>query len=360
MRSARTLTVLAIAPILLAPKPLLGASGTGVFSPPRTVTSALQQMSARAGVVFVGHVLAIHLPTDFVGSAQDAAEGVVEIVFGVDIPIRVPTPQSQGNNQTSNQRPDQFVLREWSGLWTGGTPRYRVGQRLLVMLHTPNAAGLSSPLDGTDGLVPLTGGDSPPSSAAGSLQVDLRWIEAKLLRQPVVSTPGHVAPQPDPLPPTPHPPTEPIQTPHRLAGNNLKPRDRPVDERGTELRTELGTELSTDLGTEMAGIRLGAQPSERAEESFNGNSTGRFTTDASDPLAVQPRTASTLEPTSAPPGQQLVPLPRPRQPWAPAPPLASDRPTAALSDVLKLLLSSAEAEPAVTSSSSGDQANDPR
>jgi hypothetical protein len=81
----------------------------------QTVTDVLHQMSDRADIVFMGQVLAVHLPT-----GASAASGIVEIQFRVDQAIR------------GCKTGEPYVLREWGGLWVGGSRRYRVGQRLLV------------------------------------------------------------------------------------------------------------------------------------------------------------------------------------------------------------------------------------
>jgi hypothetical protein len=57
----------------------------------------------------------------------------------------------------------------------------------LMMLHAPNAAGLSSPVDGMDGAIPIVRGGSVPLGANSSARqappaVDLRWVGTKLLR----------------------------------------------------------------------------------------------------------------------------------------------------------------------------------
>lgn len=130
---------------------------------PQTVIDVLHQLSGRAEVVFAGQVEAIRRPN----------EGVVEVEFRVDEAIRgcaVGTP---------------YVLREWAGLWAGGAPRYRVGQRLLMLLHAPGAAGMSSPVGGLDGAVPIRQGGlvMPTGEIATPPQlpyVDLRWLGAKV------------------------------------------------------------------------------------------------------------------------------------------------------------------------------------
>jgi hypothetical protein len=128
-------------------------------------------MSDRADVIFMGQVLAVHLP-----EGGSPASGIVEIQFRVDQAIL-----GCKTGQT-------YVLREWGGLWVGGSGRYRVGQRMLMLLHAPSAGGMSSPVGGLDGAIPIrqsaTGAPlaenvAPPPSLPF---VDLRWLGARLPR----------------------------------------------------------------------------------------------------------------------------------------------------------------------------------
>jgi hypothetical protein len=147
---------------------LIGSLGYGQTAPvqaesPQTVIDVLHQLSDKADVIFAGQVLAIRHPN----------EGVVEVEFRVDQAIRgcaVGTP---------------YVLREWAGLWAGGAQRYRVGQSLLMLLHAPGAAGMSSPVGGLDGAIPIrqSGSVTPMGDIAAPPQppyVDLRWLGAKV------------------------------------------------------------------------------------------------------------------------------------------------------------------------------------
>jgi len=135
--------------------------------PPRTVEDALHRMSDEAGVIFAGQVIAVHRQS---GGAE--ASGVVEVEFRVDQAVRGCTAGAP------------YVLREWAGLWAGGVQRYRVGERLLMFLRTPSASGLSSPVDGMDGAVPIHGGSSPLVADSSTVQypvADLRWVGTQVL-----------------------------------------------------------------------------------------------------------------------------------------------------------------------------------
>jgi len=137
----------------------------------QTVTDVLHQMSDRADVIFMGQVLTVRLP-----EGASPASGIVEIQFRVDQAIR------------GCKTGEPYVLREWGGLWAGGSGRYRVGQRLLMLLHAPSSGGMSSPVGGLDGAIPirqsamgtpLEGNATPPPSLPF---VDLRWLGARLPR----------------------------------------------------------------------------------------------------------------------------------------------------------------------------------
>ncbi|MEO6815316.1 MAG: hypothetical protein ABI177_01340, partial [Edaphobacter sp.] len=134
----------------------------------QNVEDVLHQMSDRSDVIFVGQVVAIR-PHD--GDGMGA--GVVEVDFQVYQAIR-------------GCAGGAYALREWAGLWSGNANRYRVGQRLLMMLHAPGASGLSSPVGGLDGAIPIRGvADASPLATAAANPpapiVDLRWLGAKVL-----------------------------------------------------------------------------------------------------------------------------------------------------------------------------------
>jgi hypothetical protein len=190
------LLLAAIAKIALGQDPSQSTSTDGAMAsiPPSSIEDALQQMSSAAGVIFTGQVTAIRRI-----SGQGGASGLVEVDFLVTNAVR---------GCISGQT---YTLREWAGLWSDNSGRYRVGQRLLMMLRTPNTSGISSPVAGMDGAIPIRGVESAisPNSATpatmtgatvsatiatpGSFSpatapsapvdmVDLRWIGARTLR----------------------------------------------------------------------------------------------------------------------------------------------------------------------------------
>lgn len=144
------------------------ASGSGAVAAAQNVEDVLHAMSDRADVIFVGQVVAIR-PHD--GDGMGA--GFVEVDFEIDQAIRGCTG-------------GVYVMREWGGLWSGNAHRYQVGQRLLMMLHAPGASGMSSPVGGLDGAIPVRGvADASPMAAAESNapvpMADLRWLGAKVV-----------------------------------------------------------------------------------------------------------------------------------------------------------------------------------
>lgn len=131
------------------------------------------------------------------------AEGVVEVKFRVEQAVKGPAAGSV------------YTLREWAGLWSAmGGGQYRLGQRLLVFLYAPDARGMSSPVRGLDGAVPLRGvgvapGPDDLGSTAADWMVDLRWVQVQALKTyPSVAPPAGTGPVfPRPISPEPvHPP----------------------------------------------------------------------------------------------------------------------------------------------------------
>jgi hypothetical protein len=124
-----------------------------VAAPDVSVAAALRSLASRSGVVFEGRVTAIR-----------PVGGVVEIVFGVEQPIL-------------GDVGGIYTLREWGGLWAAGQRRYTVGERVAIFLHSPGAAGLSSPVDGMEGILPVV-----QVSADSEPLLDVRRLAARVLR----------------------------------------------------------------------------------------------------------------------------------------------------------------------------------
>jgi hypothetical protein len=144
---------------------------------PAGASAVLLDMASHAGVIFTGEVVAV--------TRSDAA-GFVDVRFHIDQAVR-------GCPKTG-----AYVLREWAGLWTGHPERYRVGQRFLMLLAARGAAGMSAPVGGMDGAIPLlASGAEPLANAAGvapaddgavaGYAVDLRWVQARVARSAVSS-----------------------------------------------------------------------------------------------------------------------------------------------------------------------------
>jgi len=148
----------------------------------------LQQMAALSGQIFLGHVVGIK----FLGNTQnnnisDWPDGsrIVEITFQAEDCV---------TGCVTNQL---VVLHEWASLWRGQPHRYTIGQQAVWMFYPPNAAGISSPVNGILGVLPVralalstTSVASPnPASAPETdqqnlqLNVDLRWLQTALLRK---------------------------------------------------------------------------------------------------------------------------------------------------------------------------------
>ena len=146
---------------------------------PQSASAALREMTQLAGVIFTGQVVDVRRVAGVGGET-----GVVEISFAVEEAIR---GVSGGI----------YTVREWAGLWPADDTPFLVGQRYLMLLHTPSAAGLSSPVGGMDGAIPIRGGRAAvaETATAGNSAtvdgrvVDLRWVGTQVV-QPVAYRSG--------------------------------------------------------------------------------------------------------------------------------------------------------------------------
>lgn len=122
-------------------------------APATSVAGVLRGLTARAGVVFVGQVQSVKPEGGVVVVTFQVQQAVLGVVGGT------------------------YVMRAWAGRWTGGQKRFQVGQRAMFFLHAPSAAGLSSPVDGMMGVVPVV----PMGGKAGAL-LDVRWLASRVGR----------------------------------------------------------------------------------------------------------------------------------------------------------------------------------
>lgn len=136
---------------LLAVSPLIAQT-----SPKDSIAAVLHSLTARAGSVFAGEVVAVR-----------PGGGVVEVEFRV-------------NRNLKGSNSGKVILREWAGLWAGVQPRYRVGERAVVFLHTPGVSQFSSAVDGMNGVLPITPDLAPGTVSA--LSVDVRRLVTTVAR----------------------------------------------------------------------------------------------------------------------------------------------------------------------------------
>ena len=139
-----------------------------------TLQAALRTMAEQADVVFLGTVESVTRVSGEPRGGGFGGSDSVEVRFRVEQAVRGVSGAS-------------YMMREWGGLWTGGERRYLVGERRLMLLHRPSALGLSSPVAGMEGAIPVRGNGARVSKASVTTakaqgNADLRWIAAKLVR----------------------------------------------------------------------------------------------------------------------------------------------------------------------------------
>jgi len=133
--SSLVLRILLASPLAIFPAFLFGQNRA--LSPVR-IPVEVQKIATRAGAIFSGRVVSIVAARP---ASPDRA-ATVTITFQVDNAIRgVKAGQA-------------YSFREWAGLWSAG-PRYRVGERLLLFLYAPSMLGLTSPVGGRSGMLPV-------------------------------------------------------------------------------------------------------------------------------------------------------------------------------------------------------------
>ena len=124
----------------------------GALTPQSSTGEVLAELVQAAGVIFAGEVYAIRMPE---GQANAGTSGglhstnpqVVEIEFRVDHGVR---GASVGG---------RFVLRESLEHWQQAKVQLALHERAILFLYPPDQAGLSSPVGGAVGVLPLKGID---------------------------------------------------------------------------------------------------------------------------------------------------------------------------------------------------------
>lgn len=96
-------------------------------------SAAFPQIVQAAGIIFSGLVTAVGH-----GGASGAEPASTTVTFQVQRAMR---GVSLGQSLT---------IREWAGLWASGE-RYRVGERVFLILYPPSKLGLTSPVAGNMG-----------------------------------------------------------------------------------------------------------------------------------------------------------------------------------------------------------------
>ena len=123
--------------------------------PQASITAELQSLAAGAQTIFVGQIISIQ-----------RRGGVVEVTFRVEQPV-------------AGAAGSTFTVREWAGMWPANFQRYTVGQRVLAFLRGASGAGLSSPVHGAEGLVPVVVQD-----VGAPRLLDVRRVAASVVRAP--------------------------------------------------------------------------------------------------------------------------------------------------------------------------------
>jgi len=119
----------------------------------------LFQLTKKSGYMFSGTVLKVQR----VGANHNSAADSVAVTFHVDQGIR-----GAKTGQT-------LTIREWGGLWNA-RERYRPGEHVFLFLYPPSRLGLTSPVSGDFGRLPIDSGKRVvlPGQLADELPVSPR------------------------------------------------------------------------------------------------------------------------------------------------------------------------------------------
>jgi hypothetical protein len=127
-------------------------------APAATTEDALRQMFDQAAIIFTGQVTAVRHP-----ATAHGLTGTLEVDFSIDDAIRGAAAHTT------------YTLREWARLAPNSDTSFFIGRRYLILLHTPGPSGLTSPVGGPDGIIPIL----PANDAASSTTPDAIGLAAQ-------------------------------------------------------------------------------------------------------------------------------------------------------------------------------------
>jgi hypothetical protein len=108
------------------------------LTPPSSTPPNLGHLASNSGYIFSGTVSSVTRAT----TANSSTVPTMQITFRIDQAIRgVRAGQS-------------LTIHEWAGLWDAGE-RYHPGERVMLFLYPPSRLGLTSPVAGAQGRLPI-------------------------------------------------------------------------------------------------------------------------------------------------------------------------------------------------------------
>ena len=118
---------------------LLG-HGQAIDRPRNVVALDLQQITERAGLIFLGRVEKVEWKHTSGGGRADRVRVTFRVLDGI----------------RGVRTGEDVQVEEWSGLWTPGGDRYVPGETLFLFLYPRSRLGLTSPVGGDSGRLEIT------------------------------------------------------------------------------------------------------------------------------------------------------------------------------------------------------------
>ncbi len=106
----------------------------------RATPPDLQQVTQRAGLIFLGRVVKVEWKHAPAGGQTDRVRITFQVLDGI----------------RGTRTGETVAVEEWSGLWTPGDERYRPGETLFLFFYPRSRLGLTSPVAGDGGRIELT------------------------------------------------------------------------------------------------------------------------------------------------------------------------------------------------------------